>query len=348
MKIFDHPHEQVVFCHDPVVGLRAIIAIHSTRLGPALGGVRMFPYADEEAALHDVLRLAEAMTYKAAVAGLPLGGGKAVILGDPGRDKTPELFGALGRNIDDLGGRYITAEDSGTNQNDMAQIAKHTRHVTGIPRADGTRGDVAAPTALGVFLSMKVALRRARGTDDLSKAHVALAGVGNVGSELAKLLAAARAKLTIADKDTARAQNAARDYGAKVVAPDAIHTVKADIYAPCALGGVLNDDTIPHIGAKIIVGAANNQLLDATIHSAMLAERGILYAPDYVVNAGGIIQIYLDMPAESKKETASTAAKKISVSQIADTLKEIFTISQNRACTTEAAAQEIAQRRLAA
>lgn len=342
MNIFDHPHEQVVFCRDEAAGLEAIIAIHSTRLGPALGGARMFDYASEEDALKDVLRLSQAMTYKAAVAGLPMGGGKAVILGNPLKDKTHALFRALGRYVENLGGRYITAEDSGTTQDDMALIATETRHVTGTPRADGKRGDASEATALGVFLSMKVAHKECTGSEDLKGVRVAIQGMGSIGTELAKLLSRAGAKLMVSDVHVPRVEEAARLYGAQIVDPREIHAVAADIFAPCALGGVLNDETIPRIQAKAVVGAANNQLLDSVHHSAMLAKHGILYGPDYVVNAGGIIKLFLDMKAGTPE------AGKVHLEQIADTLRQVFAMAKEKSCTTEEAAMEIARRRLGA
>ncbi len=335
MKIFDQAHEKVVFFHDAASGLKAIIAIHSNRLGPALGGIRMRAYASEDEALTDALRLAEAMTFKAAAAGLPLGGGKAVILGDPSRDKSPQMLAAMGRCIESLHGRYIAAEDSGTTQEDMAVIARETAHVTGMPGSDGKRGDPSLSTARGVVLSMKVALAHARGSDDLRGVHVALAGLGAVGSDVATLLSEAKAKITVADIDPVKRLKAQQMFGADLADTDEIHRVPADIYSPCALGGGLNDKTIPELAAKIIVGSANNQLLDSRKHADMLAQRGILYAPDYIVNAGGIIKLFLDIKAGTPE------ARGICVEQIADTLTKVFALAKEKSITTEEAAQEM-------
>ncbi len=337
--IFETPHEQVVFCHDADAGLKAIIALHSTQLGPGLGGVRMFPYPDEKRALQDALRLSEAMTYKAAAAGLPLGGGKAVIIGNPAKDKTPALWKAFGGFVDGMGGRYIAAQDSGTSQEDMAAIAQNTRHVTGMPRPDGQRGDPSRATAKGVFLCMQLIAQAVLGSP-LKNVHVALQGVGSVGGELAGLLADAGARLTLSDTNTGRAREMAKQLDARLVKPGEIHKVPADIFAPCALGGVLNPRTIARLRVKAVVGAANNQLLDADLDARLLAKRRIAYAPDYVVNAGGLIKLFLDIKAGTPE------AQGIAVENIPVTLQKVLELAKAKRCNTTQAARMLAEARL--
>ncbi len=299
MDYFTHPafdhHEQVVFFSDAATGLRAIVAIHDTTLGPALGGVRMFPYADTNAALTDVLRLSRGMTYKSALAGLELGGGKAVLIGDPRKDKRPDLVRALGRCIERLGGHYIAAEDSGTSVDDVALMAQTTSHVSGLaPKRDSsgliTQGDPSPWTAYGVYVGLKAAVKHKLGREDLDGLHVAIQGVGNVGRSLARLLHAGGVRLSITHVFDESLQRVRDETGASVVAPEAIYTVDADVFAPCALGGIVNDDTVDTVAAPIVAGAANNQLATPA-HGDRLHARGILYAPDYVINAGGIINI---------------------------------------------------------
>ena len=288
--VFDHPdfdaHEDVVFAHDPATGLRAIIAIHDTTLGPALGGCRIRDYASDDAALADVLRLSRGMSYKAALAGLPLGGGKAVILTAPGRPKTPAMMRAMGRAVERLGGRYVTAEDVGSTVADMDEVAKATAHVGG--RA-GDGGDPSPFTARGVFLCLEAAVRHRLGRD-LAGVHVALKGLGHVGFALAGFLHAAGARLTVADIDAGRVAEAKRAFGAAVAPVEAIAALGADVFAPCALGGDLCAAAIPRLGAGIVCGAANNQLATAE-DDIRLARRGVLYCPDYLVNAGGVISV---------------------------------------------------------
>ena len=288
--VFDHPdfdaHEEVVFAHDPATGLRAIIAIHDTTLGPALGGCRIRDYASDDAALADVLRLSRGMSYKAALAGLPLGGGKAVILTAPGRPKTPAMMRAMGRAVERLGGRYVTAEDVGSTVADMDEVAKATAHVGG--RA-GDGGDPSPFTARGVFLCLEAAVRHRLGRD-LAGVHVALKGLGHVGFALAGFLHAAGARLTVADIDAGRVAEAKRAFGAAVAPVEAIAALGADVFAPCALGGDLCAAAIPRLGAGIVCGAANNQLATAE-DGIRLARRGVLYCPDYLVNAGGVISV---------------------------------------------------------
>lgn len=283
-------HEEVYRIEDAASGLRGFIALHSTRLGPAAGGLRMRVYDSDEAALDDALNLSRGMSYKNTAAGLPLGGGKAVIIGDPARDKTPGLLRAMGRAIDALGGRYWTAEDMGMGPADMAEIARETRYVAGRDQGAHASGDPSPVTAGGVLSAMRAGAATIWGSGDLRDRHVAVQGLGHVGWHLVRLLHEAGARLIVADMDTARAATTAAEFGAEVGAPGAIHAVAADIFAPCAIGGVLNEGTIPEIRAAMVCGAANNQL--ATPEDAdRLHARGILYVPDYVANGGGIINV---------------------------------------------------------
>jgi leucine dehydrogenase len=288
--IFDHPdfdgHEQVQIVHDQASGLRAIIAVHDTTRGPALGGCRVWGYENDAAALADVLRLSRGMSYKAALAGLALGGGKAVVLTAPERPKTPEMMRAMGRAVEALGGRYITAEDVGSSVADMDEVAKATAHVAG---RDADGGDPSPFTAHGVFLCLEAAVRHRLGRG-LDGVHVAVKGLGHVGHALAAELHAAGARLTVADIDPARVARAAQAFGAAVAPVQAIASVPADVFAPCALGGDLGEGTIPWLGAGIVCGAANNQLATPA-DGARLLRRGVLYCPDYLVNAGGLISV---------------------------------------------------------
>ncbi|MBV2262464.1 MAG: amino acid dehydrogenase [Thauera sp.] len=288
-------HEQVVFVSDDKSGLKAIIAVHNSNLGPALGGCRMWPYASEEAAVRDVLRLSRGMTYKSAMARLKLGGGKSVIIGNPRTDKTPALLAAFARALEQLNGRYIAAEDSGTSVADMKAMAQFTRHVAGLhdkPSDQGTRsGDPSPATAYGTFIGIQAAVKERLGRDSLEGLRVAVQGVGNVGYDLARQLKEAGAQLWVTDIHREPLVQAGRELGATVVAPDEIFGLDVDVFAPCALGAVLNDSTIPQLQAKIVAGAANNQLAEPR-HGVELMRRGILYAPDYVINAGGIIDVY--------------------------------------------------------
>ncbi|WP_293368869.1 Glu/Leu/Phe/Val dehydrogenase [Nevskia sp.] len=303
MSVFSHPefdaHEHVAFHHDAGSGLRAIIAVHNTRLGCGLGGCRMFPYASDADALTDVLRLSRGMTYKAALAGLPQGGGKSVILGDPRRDKTPELIRAMGRFVESLGGAYVVAEDSGTSVPDIRLMAEETRHVGGLADeksiAAGRTGDPSPATALGTFIGIQAAVRFILGHDDLRGLNVAIQGVGNVGYRLAKHLHEAGANLWVTDIHAPAVERAVAEFGAKPVAMDEIHALDVDVFAPCALGAILNERTIPQIRARVIAGASNNQLATPADGLRVL-DRGLLYAPDYVINAGGIIDIHYEGP----------------------------------------------------
>lgn len=309
MQLFGHPefdgHEEVRFICDRDSGLRAIVAVHDTTLGPAIGGCRMWAYASEAEALTDVLRLSKAMTFKAAMAGLAYGGGKSVILGDPRRDKSKALFRAFGRAVAAMAGRYWTGEDVGTSPADMDEAGSETRYVLG--RAQGGSGDPSPFTAMGVLRGIEVAVRLVFGRETLDGLSVAIQGLGQVGSALAALLAERRVRLCVADIDGKRVQDAVRRFGAKAVAPEQIHAVSVDVFAPCALGAVLNDATVPQLRCRIVCGSANNQLA-ADRHGDMLHARGILYAPDYVVNAGGLINIVQELhPQGYSRERALQA-----------------------------------------
>jgi len=325
MPVFSHPefdaHEHLSFRFDPRTGLRAIIAVHSTRLGPGLGGCRMWPYVSDEAALTDVLRLSRGMTYKAAMAGLPQGGGKSVILGDPRHDKSPELMREMGRFVDSLGGRYIVAEDSGTNVADIHQMAETTRHVGGLAdaaaTASGRTGDPSPATALGVFIGLKATVRHQLHREDLRGLKVAIQGVGNVGFRLAQHLKEAGAELFVTDLHTAAVERCVRQLGATEVPMESVHALDVDVFAPCALGAGLNDATIPQIKARVVAGAANNQLAHPR-HDHALRARGILYAPDYVINAGGIIDIHYEGPAYDE------SVVRAHLERIGTTLSDVF------------------------
>jgi leucine dehydrogenase len=342
--VFDHgvfaAHEQVVFVHDPGSGLRAIIAVHSTALGPALGGARFFPYRTEADALADVLRLSQGMTAKAALAGLELGGGKAVIIGDARATRSDALITAFGRMVERLGGRYITAEDVGTTVADMDLIRRSTRHVVGTSPAGGGLGDPSPSTALGVFVAMEAVAAHSFGNPSLAGRHVAVAGVGKVGAALAGLLAAAGARLTVADLDDARARQVARDSGAEQAGPDEIHTLACDIYAPCAMGGALSRRTIPRLSCRAVVGAANNQLAEPAA-AELLDRAGIVYAPDYVVNAGGLIHV----AAEHFRLAATDLSSRVRA--IGPTVTAILAAARTAGTTTAAAADRLAQARVA-
>ncbi len=288
-------HEQVIFCHEPTTGLRAIIAIHNTMLGPGLGGLRMYPYRSEEEALVDVLRLSRGMTYKAAISGLDLGGAKAVIIGHPAKDKSEALLRWFGRFVESLGGRYITAEDVGTTTADMEIVSRETEYVTGLPEVMGGGGDPSPITAYGVFLGMKAAVSVLDGSEHLDGKRVLVEGVGKVGSFLVPYLVEDGAEVLITDINPDRIASIKQRYpDVQVVDLDRRFEQAIDIYSPCALGATLNDDTISILKAKIVAGAANNQLAEEERHGRMLMESGIIYAPDFVINAGGLINVYTE------------------------------------------------------
>ncbi len=331
-------HEQVVFCEDDKTGLKAIIAIHSTTLGPALGGTRFYPYADESAALQDVLRLSWGMTYKAAAAGVDLGGGKAVIIGDPAVTKTEALLAAYARFVDTLGGRYITAGDVGTNTDDLDIIGRHTPYVTGRSTAAGGSGDSARLTALGVFHSMRAGAESVWGTASLANRTVGVEGVGKVGRELIALLLADGADVCITDVNEAALQRISQEHPA-VRLLSTVATAPVDVYAPCALGGTLTASSAEAIEAKLICGAANNQLANPAVEQA-LNERGITWVPDFVANAGGLIQV------EGELRAAATADIESDVTQIFDRCRDIIAAAKAEGIGTGAAANRFAERRL--
>ena len=298
-------HEEVLFGNDPVSGLRTIIAIHSSALGPALGGTRFYAYQSEEDALIDALRLSKGMTYKSAMAGLDLGGGKAVIIGDPRTMKTERLLRVYGRIIDSLGGRYITAEDVGTTPADMAVVSRETQWVAGLPSEMGGSGDPSPATARGVINGMLAVAERLWGSDDLSGRTVAVQGVGKVGGNLVERLTKAGASTVVADVNPAAADRMATDHGSRIVGLDEIYDVECDVFAPCALGGSLSEHTIPRLRCTAVVGSANNQLAHEDADGDRLVDRGILYAPDFVVNAGGIINIAVGIRGYDPQRAAS-------------------------------------------
>jgi len=320
MSIFSHPefdqHEHVAFYHDKKSGLKAIIAIHNTNLGPALGGCRMWPYQDDGEALNDVLRLSKGMTYKSAISNLKLGGGKSVIIGDPRTQKTEALLHAMGDFVESLGGRYITAEDSGTKVDDIAKIGERTAHISGVVADCEHGGDPSPTTAYGVFAGLKAAAQYRLGHRDLKGLKVAIQGVGNVGFRLAKHLKEAGAELFVTDIFEQNVARAVSELGATAVSGDDIFGLEVDVFAPCALGAIINDETIDLLKAKVVAGAANNQLAKA-VHGEALRQREILYAPDYVINAGGIIDAYY-------QRLGNRDGLKTHVEGIADTLNEIF------------------------
>jgi leucine dehydrogenase len=332
-------HEQVVFFHDKATGLKAIVAIHDTTLGPALGGCRLWDYKDDEAALTDVLRLSRGMTYKAAIAGLSLGGGKAVIVGDAKKVKSEALFRSFGRFINTLGGRYITAEDVNVNTADMNFVSMETNYVTGL---EGASGDPSPVTALGVFHGLRASVKYKLKRDGLQGLRVAVQGIGAVGRYLCGYLHDAGAKLVVADIDDSRVQKMVEAYGAKVASVNDIHAADVDVFAPCALGAILNDETIPQLKAPIVAGGANNQLQNEDRHGLMLRERGILYAPDYVINAGGLINVYQEL----KGYNAEAAKRKATA--IYDTILEIYAEADRQNIPTGKASDRVAERRIQA
>jgi leucine dehydrogenase len=333
-------HELVIFGHDAPTGLKAIVAIHSTTLGPAAGGCRMWPYASQAEAVADVLRLSRGMSYKNAMAGLPFGGGKAVIIGDSRTVKTPELLAAFGRMVDSLRGRYVTAEDVGTTTADMAHVARTTRYVAGLGRAPGVAGGDPAPkTALGVFLGLKAAVKFRLGRDDLAGLTVAVQGVGGVGYHLCGLLAAAGARLKVADVLATAVARVCDEFHAVPVPPVGVLEEEADVLAPCALGAVLNARTIARLRAPVIAGAANNQLAQAQDGEALRAA-GVLYAPDYVINAGGIISV-------AREYYGGTEAQVIEdIQGIPARLTEIFERARRENRPTSDVADRMARERL--
>ncbi len=347
MSVFSHKefdqHEQISFFTCQQTGLKAIIAVHNTSLGPALGGCRMWAYENDEAAIKDVLRLSKGMTYKAAITGLPLGGGKSVIIGDR-KTKTSEMMRAMGRAVEAMGGRYIVAEDVGTTTEDMNAINSQTKHVVGIAGGAHGSGDPSPTTALGVFTGLKSAVRYRMGKNDLKGLKVAVQGLGNVGYSLCRQLHEAGAQLFVTDMATDKVDMASREFGAMPVALNSIYDVEADVFAPCALGGILNDDTIARLKVQVVAGAANNQLAEAR-HGDMLRKKQMLYAPDYLINAGGLISVYYEHLARSTGKPHDRAAVLEQVAKIDATAEAIFKRSDAEDISTGLAADRVAESR---
>ncbi|MCP3994817.1 MAG: Glu/Leu/Phe/Val dehydrogenase [bacterium] len=333
-------HEEVLYGHDPISGLKAIIAIHSTALGPALGGTRFFQYPSEDDALRDVLRLAKGMTFKSAAAGLELGGGKAVIIGDPMELRSERLLRSFGRLVDSLGGRYVTAEDVGTTTDDMVTIASETHWVTGLPEAHGGSGDPSPATARGVLAAMRAVSEHLWDTDDLSDRTVAVQGVGKVGSNLVERLAKAGAKTIIADVDTRAVDTVAASQGSRIVGVNEIFDVDCDIFAPCAMGGAINATTVARLNCTAVVGSANNQL-ETNAQADQLAQLGILYAPDFVANAGGIINIANEFHGYDWRRAAED------IDRIHDNTARVLAAAVERGVNPNVAAIEVAKERIA-
>jgi len=332
-------HEQVVWWHDETLGLRCIVAIHNTVLGPALGGLRMWPYASEDEALRDALRLSRGMTYKAAVSGLNLGGGKAVLIGDPETGKSEALLRVLGRHIGALGGRFIVAEDLGTNVDDMEIIREETDCVVGVHEVSGGSGDPSPYTALGALHGIEACLQRRFGHDDLARASYAVQGAGQVGRHLVRLLRERGAKVFVADINDQRIEEVVDESGAEAVPMSQIYDVDATVFAPCAMGAVINEDTVPRLRCAIVAGCANNQL-ESNQFGTALEERGILYAPDYAINAGGLI----NSAAELQGYDAARALQR--VRRIRQVMTRIFAIAEREAIPTWQAADRMAEQRI--
>ena len=347
MTVFTHPdydsHEQLMFFNEPSSGLKAIIAVHNTNLGQSLGGLRMYPYATDEEAITDVLRLSKGMTYKSALAGLPLGGGKAIIIGDPAKDKTDQLFKAMGRCVDSLQGKYIVAQDSGISVQDLQVVGTETQNVSGITKRKDDKGreldgDPSPSTAYGIFIGIKAAVKHQLQRDDLQGLRVAVQGVGNVGYRLAEYLYKSGAKLWVSDVNTHNLQATAKSFDAQIVDGDEIYSLDVDIVAPCAMGGTLNESSINLLKASIIAGCANNQLL-LPEHGDLLHKRDILYAPDFVINAGGIIDAFY------LKNNKPYADMRKHVERIGQTLDDIFTLSKQYNEATGVIANRMAEER---
>jgi leucine dehydrogenase len=335
-------HEQLVFCHDKATGLKAIIGIHNTVLGPALGGTRMWQYASEADAIRDVLRLSRGMTFKAAISGLNLGGGKAVIIGDAKTQKTEAFLRRFGRFVDSLGGRYITAEDVNIRTSDVEYIAMETRYVTGLPESMGGGGDPSPVTAYTTYLGMKAAAKQQWGSDSLEGKKVLVQGVGQVGSYLVERLHKENAKIYVTDISEERLKFVAEQYGAQIVPlDDSQYDLDIDIYSPCALGATLNSRTIPRLKCQVVAGAANNQLEDEKKHGDMLVDRGIVYAPDFLINAGGLINVSAEFDGNYSRESALRKAEKVY-----DTCFSLLKKAEAEGLTPQEAAVKVAKQRI--
>ncbi len=334
-------HEQIVFCHDKGTGLKAIIGVHNTILGPALGGTRMYNYASEGEALNDVLRLSRGMTYKAAITGLRLGGGKAVIIGDPQTEKTPELMRRFGAFIDTLGGTYYTAEDVGMETSDMDTVREVTPYVTGVSESKGGAGNPSPITAYGVYMGMKAAAKCTYGSPNLEGKKILVEGVGHVGEELVHLVVQEGAEVVISDVNEQRLEAVKQKYNVLVHREGDFYATPADIYAPCALGATVNDHTIDQLQVKIIAGAANNQLADEQVHGVKLQQKEIIYAPDFLINAGGLINVYAEIAGYGRSEVMSKTEN------IYETTMDILYKAEATGMTPHAAALSIAEERIA-
>lgn len=337
----DLGHEQVVFCSDPALGLKAIIGIHNTTLGPALGGTRMWTYASDMLALNDVLRLSRGMTYKAAISGLNLGGGKAVIIGDPRANLKSEAFmRRFGMFVENLNGKYITAEDVGTTTRDMEYIKMETDHVTGIPENQGGSGDPSPVTAYGTYLGMKASMKKLTGSDSLIGKRVVVQGTGNVGYYLCELLTKEGANVFVYDIFDDKLKKVVDEFGVTVIKENEVYSFDADVFAPCALGAILNETTIPQLKYSIIAGGANNQLANETEDGNRLKERGILWAPDFLINAGGLINVYTELEGYDRERAMARA------NTIYDTTLRCYEYAEANNITTSKASIALAQQRI--
>jgi leucine dehydrogenase len=334
-------HEQVVFCHDEATGLKAIIAIHNTVLGPALGGTRMWNYTSEQEALTDVLRLSRGMTFKAAISGLNLGGGKAVIIGDAKTMKTEAFLRRFGKFVNSLNGKYITAEDVNMKTIDMEYINMETKHVTGLPESMGGGGDPSPVTAYGVYMGMKATAKKVYGSDSLTGKRIAVQGVGQVGMHLVEYLVKEKAEVFITDLFEDKVKAIAKQFGVKAVGQDAIYDIDMDIYAPCALGATVNDETISRLKCSIIAGAANNQLKDELRHGYMLMDKSITYAPDFLINAGGLINVYNEFLGNYNRNRVFEQAEKIYT-----TCLNILNLSEAEKISSQEAAIKLSEKRI--
>jgi len=340
-KVAIQGHEQVIFCFDEATGLKAIIAIHNTVLGPALGGTRMWNYTSEEEALTDVLRLSRGMTYKAAISGLNLGGGKAVIIGDASRQKTEAFMRRFGQFVNSLNGKYYTAEDVNMKTADMEYISMETKFVTGLPESMGGGGDPSSVTAYGVYMGMKASAKRAFGSDSLAGKRIAVQGAGQVGTYLTELLQKEKARIFVTDISEEKVKAVAAKYGAEPVGQEAIYDLDMDIYAPCALGATLNDSHIPRLKCAVVAGAANNQLKDELKNGYQLMDRGIVYAPDFVINAGGLMNVYQEYRGNYQRPQVYAQAEKIY-----DTTLRIMDFAQREKISNQEAAIQLAEQRI--
>jgi leucine dehydrogenase len=337
IDFFGMNHEKILFCQDKKTGLKAIIAVHNTVCGPALGGTRMWNYVNDQAALTDVMRLSRGMTYKNSISGLNLGGGKAVIIGDSKTQKSPDLFKKFGEFVDLLAGSYITAEDVGISPQDMLYVYEKTNHVTGLP---GKKGDPSPITAYGVYMGMKAALKFQTGSDNLNGKKIVVQGIGHVGLYLLDYLHKEGAEITVCDINAESVQKTVAKYGCNYIDPDKVYQVDMDIYSPCALGATINDSTIDQLKCSVIAGAANNQLMNEKTHGEILFKKGIVYAPDYLINAGGVMNCYAEIHDISDSKVMEMAGN------IYQTTTDILKSSRDEKIPTSLAANKIAEKRI--